>query len=140
MIKVNSSQFNHVYNHRIHFPYSVALLVGYIKNQKNLSKHFRFEKTFVFRDNLDNNVEECKDTDILLCSCYVWNWKITTLFAKQVKKINPKCTIIFGGPQVPNNLGDFFEKYPFIDIVVHGEGEVIISNIFESYIKDKFYS
>ena len=140
LIKVNSSQFNHIYNHRIHFPYSVALLVGYIKSQKNLSKHFRFEKTFVFRDNLDNNVEECKDTDILLCSCYVWNWQITTLFAKQVKKINPKCTIIFGGPQVPNNLGDFFKKYPFVDIVVHGEGEVIISNIFESYIKDKDYS
>ena len=57
LIKVNSSQFNHIYNHRIHFPYSVALLVGYIKSQRNLSKHFRFEKTFVFRDNLDNNVE-----------------------------------------------------------------------------------
>ena len=86
MIKVNSSQFNHIYNNRIHFPYSIALLAGYVKTQKNIHKHFRFEKTFVFRDNLDSNIEQCKDTDILLCSCYVWNWQITTRFAKEVKK------------------------------------------------------
>ena len=120
MIKVNSSQFNHIYNNRIHFPYSIALLAGYVKTQKNIHKHFRFEKTFVFRDNLDSNIEQCKDTDILLCSCYVWNWQITTRFAKEVKKINPECTIIFGGPQIPNHIEDFFKEYPFFDIAVHG--------------------
>ena len=140
MIKVNSSQFNHIYNNRIHFPYSIALLAGYVKTQKNIHKHFRFEKTFVFRDNLDSNIEQCKDTDILLCSCYVWNWQITTRFAKEVKKINPECTIIFGGPQIPNHIEDFFKEYPFVDIAVHGEGEFIISNIFEAYLKDRNYT
>ena len=48
--------------------------------------------------------------------------------------------IIFGGPQVPDRTEGFFNKYPFIDIIVHGEGEYIIENIFSAYLKDKDFS
>ena len=122
MFKVSSSQFNYTYRNRIHFPYSISLLVSYVKTKENLSSKFKFEKTFVFRDEskLDEYVEQCKDSDILLCSCYVWNWEITTYLAKKVKEINPQCLIIFGGPQAPDIPDGFFEKYPFVDILVHG--------------------
>lgn len=73
MIKVNSSQFNYQYGDQIHFPYSIATLVAYIKSKESLSSQFKFEKSFVFRDKVDEYIQQCKDTDILLCSCYVWN-------------------------------------------------------------------
>ena len=139
-VKVSSSQFNYTYGNRIHFPYSIALLVSYIKTKEKFSQ-FKFEKTFVFRneEKIEEYIEKCKDSDILLCSCYVWNWEITTLLAKKVKEINPKCLIIFGGPQVPEILEDFFEKYPFVDIAVHGEGEIIFENILSEYLTEKNY-
>lgn len=139
-IKVSSSQFNYTYGDRIHFPYSIALLVSYIKTKEKFSQ-FKFEKTFVFRteEKIEEYVEKCRDSDILLCSCYVWNWEISTLLAKKVKEINPKCLIIFGGPQVPQILEDFFEKYPFVDIVVHGEGEIVLENILSEYLEEKNY-
>lgn len=139
-IQVNSSQFNYVYNGRIHFPYSIATLVAHVKSKENLEPFFEFEKTFVFRDDVEKDIEQCKKTDILLCSCYVWNWAITTYLAKKVKEINPKCLIIFGGPQVPNYSEDFFEKYPFVDMLVHSEGEMIFEEICTAYLKDKDYS
>lgn len=139
-IKVSSSQFNYTYGDRIHFPYSIALLVSHIKTKEKFSQ-FKFEKTFVFRteEKIEEYVEKCRDSDILLCSCYVWNWEISTLLAKKVKEINPKCLIIFGGPQVPQILEDFFEKYPFVDIVVHGEGEIVLENILSEYLEEKNY-
>jgi len=140
MIKVNSSQFNYRYFGRIHFPYSISLLVSYLKTDKKITDSCTFEKTFVFRENVDNYIKQCIDTDILLCSCYVWNWEITTYLARKIKKINPNCTIIFGGPQVPQQTQGFFEKHPFVDILVHGEGEHIIKNIFEAYLSDKNFS
>ena len=140
MIQVNSSQFNYQYFGQIHFPFSIALLVAYLKSQKNINQSCKFHKTFVFRDKVDDYIKQCKNTDVLLCSCYVWNWEITTHLAKEVKKLNPNCTIIFGGPQVPRQSEGFFEKYPFVDIIVHGEGEYIIKNIFNAYLKDKDYS
>tara|TARA_Y100000817_G_C16855098_1_gene543653 strand:- start:114 stop:2075 length:1962 start_codon:yes stop_codon:yes gene_type:complete len=138
-VKVSSSQFNYQYGDQIHFPYSIASLVTYLKSNLELSKNFQFEKTFVFREKLDEYIQKCQDTDILLCSCYVWNWEITNHLAQEVKKLNPNCLIIFGGPQVPDFSDNFFENYPYVDIIVHGEGEHIIENIFNQYITDKNY-
>jgi radical SAM superfamily enzyme YgiQ (UPF0313 family) len=114
--------------------------VSYIKSKEQLASHFKFEKTFVFRDKVDEYIKQCQDTDILLCSCYVWNWEITTHLASEVKKINPNCLIIFGGPQIPDFSQDFFIKYPFVDIIVHGEGEYVLENILTTYLRDQDYS
>ena len=137
MIKVYSSQFNYLWGNQIHFPYSLAMLVTYMKAKPNLKSNFNFEKTFIYRHKIDEYISNCTDAEILLCSCYVWNWEITIQLAKEVKKNNPNCLIIFGGPQVPDDDPDFFKKYPFIDMIVHGEGEFVIANVFEAYLKDK---
>ena len=139
MIKVSSSQFNYQYGDQIHFPYSIATLVAYIKSNQELAKNFNFVKTFVFREKVDEYIKECLDTDILLCSCYVWNWEITNYLAKEVRKLNPNCMIIFGGPHVPNFSQDFFDEHPYVDMIVHGEAEHVIEEIFNQYITDKNY-
>ena len=140
MYKVSSSQFNYLYGDQIHFPYSVGRLVAYVKTNKNINSQFKFDRTFIFRDQLNNYVEQSYDSDILLCSCYVWNWEVTKQLAKKVKATNPNCLIIFGGPQVPNRTENFFEENPFVDIIVHGEGEIVLENILTAYIKDKDFS
>ena len=140
MLKVSSSQFNYQYGDQIHFPYSIARLVSFLKTKEEIIKKFGFEKTFVFREKIDEYIDRCEDSDILLCSCYVWNWEITTLLAKKVKKLNPNCLIIFGGPEVPDLTEDFFQKHPYVDIIVHGEGEYVLANIFEEYLKDRDFS
>ena len=140
MLLVNSSQYNFQYGNRIHFPYSIAMLETFLQSNDHINKNFKFGKTFVFREHVEEDINKCKNSDILLCSCYVWNWEITIHLAKQVKKINPNCLIIFGGPQVPEDTTGFFEKHPFVDILVHGEGEKIIENIFNTYLDDKDFS
>ena len=115
MIKVNSCQFNYQYSDQLHLPYSTAILVSYIKSIERLNNNFKFEKTFVVRKRIEENIRQCKDSDILLCSCYVWNWEITTHLAKEVKKQNPNCLIIFGGPQVPDDITGFFDEFLIFD-------------------------
>ena len=65
--------------------------------------------------------------------------EITKKFADQLKKKNPNCLIVFGGPQIPDNSEGFFEKYTFVDIIVHGEGEYIVNDIFEEFLTTKNY-
>ena len=118
-----------------------------------MESQFQFEKTFVFRNKFDEYISRCIDVDILLCSCYTWNWEITNRLAKQVKESNPDCTVIFGGPQIPLNYqgdvpltwvdktkGSFFADYPYVDILVHQEGEHTLKEVFEEYIRNKDYS
>ena len=69
LIQVNSSQYNYQYGNQIHFPYSIAMLYSYVQSKENLKKNFKYEKTFVFRDRIEEDITKCKDSDILLCSC-----------------------------------------------------------------------
>jgi len=138
--KVNSCEFNYVYNGRVFLPYSIASLVSHVKTNPQLEKNFQFEKTFISRSKVDEYIQRCQDTDILLCSCYVWNWEITIHLAREVKKLNPKCMIVFGGPQVPDLAEGFFDEYPFVDIIVHGEGERTLEKILENHMDNKSFS
>ena len=140
MLTVSSSKYNYQYGDRIHLPYSIACLVTYLKNNQKIKENFKFEKTFVFRENIKDDINRCKNSDVLLCSCYVWNWELTIHLAEQVKKINPDCLIILGGHHVPENSAGFFDKYPFVDMLVHGEGEKISEEIFTEYLNNKDFS
>jgi radical SAM superfamily enzyme YgiQ (UPF0313 family) len=106
----------------------------YSNKHKEIQDNFDFQKIFFIRDNVYSDIEKCRDADILLCSCYCWNWEITCLLAKEVKKINPQCIIIFGGPEVPDVHINFFEEHFYVDIIVHGEGEVVLHNLLMGYI------
>jgi radical SAM superfamily enzyme YgiQ (UPF0313 family) len=134
MYNVYSSQYNYQYGDQIHVPYSIASLVTYVKTNKKILQNFDFKKTFIFRENVENDIQKCKNVDILLCSCYVWNWEITLHLAKNVKKLNPNCLVIFGGPHVPLDVVGFFDNYPFVDILVHNEGELILNNILNEFL------
>jgi len=140
LFKVNSSEFNFQYGDQIHFPCRIASMVTYVKTNEKIKNNFKFEKSFVFRTEVEEYIKECYDADVLLCSCYVWNWEITKYLASEVKKINPNCTIIFGGAQIPDLAQDFFKQHPYVDIIAHGEGEYILENILTAYLKDKDYS
>ena len=140
MLKISSSQYNYQYGDRIHLPYSIACLASYLKTNNKIKENFKFEKTFVFRENIEEDINKCKNSDILLCSCYVWNWELTMHLAEQVKKINPNCLVILGGPHVPENSVGFFDKHPFVDMLVHGEGEKISEEIFTEYLNKKDFS
>ena len=140
MIKVHSSEFNYQYGDQIHFPYRISSLVAYIRSKEVLNKNFDFQKACVLREHVDKYIQKCKDADILLCSCYVWNWEITNFLASEVRKINPNCTIVFGGAHVPDFSEDFFKKYPYVDFIVHGEGEIVLEEFLTAYMGDKNYS
>ena len=140
MLKVHSSEFNYQYGDQIHFPYRISSLVAYIRSKEILNKNFDFQKAFVLREHVDEHIQKCKDADILLCSCYVWNWEITNFLASEVHKINPNCTIVFGGAHVPDFSEDFFEEHPYVDILVHGEGEIVLEEFLTAYMGDKNYS
>lgn len=116
------------------------MLVSYIKSKQDLATHFEFTKTCVFREHVDDYVKQCSDSDILLCSCYVWNWEITNYLARQVKDLNPNCLVIFGGPHVPEHATGFFDEHPYVDILAHGEGEYILEHVLRAYITDHDYA
>ena len=71
-------------------------------------------------------------------SNYCWNTEYNKALAKAIKEKYPDCVTVFGGHNVPND-NSFLENYPFIDFLVHGEGEDTVKQLFEAIIDNGDY-
>jgi putative methyltransferase len=54
----------------------------------------------------------------------MWNQRLSLAVAQEVKRLHPNATIIAGGPSVPVAAEGFLIQHPYLDFLVHGEGEV----------------
>ncbi len=64
-----------------------------------------------------------RNPDIVGFSCYIWNMLHTMEIARLVKQQAPATTIVVGGPDVSSVPEKALDTYPWIDVVVRGEGE-----------------
>lgn len=74
-------------------------------------------------------LEKVKKSDIVGLSCFADTRFFCFDFAKKVKKKNPKTKLIIGGPFTYALHEKIIKNYPFIDIVVRGEGEETLLEI-----------
>lgn len=74
-----------------------------------------------------------EDYDILIISCYLWNYEKQIQLAKEAKRKNPNVFIIAGGPQVPFEEKDVFEQYDPIDCFCYCEGEKVMADFFYAW-------
>ena len=124
-------QINNSFSEQYYFPYSVGLLQAYlIQNSKR--KDLIFQAPIFSRLAVPKAVEHILGADVVLFSIYVWNVRLSLEIAKQLKQLNPKIKLIFGGPQVPDNSTKFLSEHTFVDIVVHGEGEITLTNLIDN--------
>jgi len=70
--------------------------------------------------------------DVIGISQYSWNSELNLYFAKLIKKINPDCLTIAGGPNFDySETGriKYFKNYPFVDICIAYDGEIPFAEI-----------
>lgn len=117
-----------------YLPYSVGVLWSYVQTSEKVKANYELDKLVWLRDNIQKTLDDIKDNDVVAFSAYVWNKNYNYNLAKQLKEKNPNCVIIFGGPELPISDKKIFEKFPFIDIVVKGEGEISFKLILEGLV------
>ena len=80
------------------------------------------------------------DIDILGMSCYTWNREINYTIAKIIKKKNPNCIIIAGGPDPDSedNPHTFLNKYPLIDIIVKRDADYSFPLVMQEIVNETY--
>lgn len=61
--------------------------------------------------------------DLYGFSTYLWNREEHLALAEDLKRLLPRCRIVFGGPEVSYEDASFLTRYPFVDTLLRGEGE-----------------
>lgn len=105
-----------------YLPYAAGLLVAYAWTDGTIKREYEFKRFIFTRETTDSAVESLDNPAVIGFSNYIWNTEYNKALAKKIKEKFPSCFIIFGGHNVPPG-GDFLEKYPYIDLLTHAEGE-----------------
>lgn len=133
-------QLNNNYGNQYYLPYSIGALAAYVKQFSEITKSFEFRPFIYKREPVDVVISKMGNIDVLGVSSYSWNWELSKQIGRRVREIYPEALIIYGGPHVPDVCPDFFVENEFIDIAVHGEGEVVFLEILKQYLAEGNYA
>ena len=132
-------EINDILSNQAKIPHSTGLIWSYCKTIPEINENLNLDKLFWWRRETDDILANIKDPHVVGFSCFVWNWNNNVEIAKKIKQKYPNCIIVFGGWQAPmsDRSQGFFHNYPFVDVLAHGEGEVVFSNILLESTKDQ---
>jgi putative methyltransferase len=98
-------------------------LRAYAEQDSAVRAAFSFADPVFLPDPPAQIAESIVDPDVLALSCYVWNFRRQMKVAKLVRERYPDVLVVAGGPHVPDRPDMFFAEFPWVDVLVHGEGE-----------------
>ena len=131
-------EINDVLTGQIKLPYSTGVIWSYCLLDEQVSKNYNLDGWFYYRQEIDDILSKISNPSIVGFNCFVWNWKFNNELAKRIKEKYSDCLIVYGGWQVPmsDRNQSFFKDHPYVDIAVHGEGEITFKDILVENLKD----
>lgn len=107
---------------RMYLPYAVGTLAAKAWSNPEICREWCLKKIIYRRENPESAAASLQSPAVAAFSNYVWNFEYNLRLAQIIKKNYPECMIMFGGHSVSPD-GKLLEKYPFIDVLMFGEGE-----------------
>ena len=117
-------------------PYAYGFLRSYAEQDTIIDSNYSWKEPFCKIQAVEIIAEEIIDPDVLCVSCYVWNHNQQTKIAKVVKEKYPSCKVICGGPHIPDSSESYFFEHPYVDVLVHGEGEIPLKNLLIEFLNN----
>ena len=111
-------------NESAYLPYATGLLAAYAFHNEIVKKHYTVKRFIYRKENISDAIASMDHPAVVGFSTYIWNDEYNKTFAKELKKTHPECVIVFGGHNVLNDSPRQLDEYPFIDFLIHGEGEI----------------
>lgn len=124
---------NYSYGKSAHIPYTAGQLSAYAFADKDVADNYCLEDIFFLREPIDSIIEKIDNPSVAAFSTYLWNCNYNKEIARRIKEKYPDCKIIFGGHHVAPG-GGMLEETPYIDYLLHGEGEVIFKRLLRALI------
>lgn len=76
------------------------------------------------------------DPLLVAFTVYFWNRAQSLELARRVKERWPECRIVVGGNDVSHQQDVLFSEAPWVDVLVHGEGELRFVDLLKSFLHD----
>jgi radical SAM superfamily enzyme YgiQ (UPF0313 family)/SAM-dependent methyltransferase len=120
-------------------PIASAYLVAFACQDPSITEYFNFSSNLRhFHDPFEEVLSEIIGDgvpDIVAFSCQGWSVRRADLLAQKLRQISPTITIVYGGNHVSHQADTFFQKHPYVNVLVNGEGEITFYEFLLSYLR-----
>ena len=117
-----------------YYPYSVGVVWAYATTQEGILDNYQLGGLYSVKEPIDQLVDRMVDPAVVGLSSYVWNVAYNEALAKEIKRRYPECKLVIGGAETPNKSEDFFADKPYIDYLIHQEGEISFTGLLQSFV------
>ena len=139
-IQVYFHEFNILMDNAVYLPLVSGILKTNALTDEKIRENYEFMPFLFIRKPIQEIIPAYDNPGIAAFSVSMWNANLSLALAKEVKERYPNCLIVFGGPNVPFDAKEFFEKHPFIDVTVRGEGEHTFNEILLRNLESRDFS
>lgn len=122
----------------VHFPYAIGALASYAWQDKEIAENYLLDKIFFLREDIKLVVNSLQNPFLIGFSCYLWNFEYNKELAKTVKHKFPDCIIVFGGPEISEEI-NLLSSSSFVDILIYHEGESVFKDLLKAFLNKKLY-
>jgi putative methyltransferase len=116
------------HNKSAYLPYAAGVIAAQAWSNPKVNAAFSLKRIIFLRETPEELIETLDEPFLVGFSCYLWNFEYNKAVARKVKDKYPECLILFGGHQVTSDTS-LLESNPFIDILIHGEGEEVFEKL-----------
>ena len=103
-------------------PYATGCIAAYLKNDPEITDEYHIPDIITMRERTEVVIDRFKDPYMVCFCCNQWTMEYNKALATELRKRFPGVKILFGGHSVPHDTS-FLEEYPYVDYLMHGEGE-----------------
>ena len=109
-------------------PYSVGTMAAYAWSDDIIKDKYTLKRFVFSKEDIDSAVSSFEKPYLVAFSNNIWNSNYNKAFAKSLKEKFPDCLVMFGGKEIPLDT-TYLDEYPFMDILMHLEGEETFRNL-----------
>ena len=126
--KVYFVQVHISYSSPCFLPYASGCIAAYLNNDPEITQVYDIPDIIMMREKTDVVINRFRDPYFVAFSCNQWTMEYNKALAKKLKERFPEVKILFGGHSVPHDTS-FLEEFPFVDFLMHGEGEEVFRDL-----------
>jgi radical SAM superfamily enzyme YgiQ (UPF0313 family) len=103
----------------------------------SFSKHVYMKGGDAFEGACAKVLDALDNPLVVAFTVYYWNRPSSMELARRIKERWPDCRIVLGGNDVTHQQKAVFTEAPWVDVLVHGEGEVRFSDLLRVFLRQE---
>jgi radical SAM superfamily enzyme YgiQ (UPF0313 family) len=100
-------------------------------------RHVRSQSAHSYARECERMLDSMDDPLVVAFTIFFWNRPASLELARRVKERWPACHVVIGGNDVTNQQDAVFAEAPWVDVLVHGEGELRFPELLRRFLRDE---